>query len=219
MKTIVLKVDPTNPCPTKLEKAVAALKAGKLVAFPTDTVYGIGADIFNDEAVRSIFTVKKRNPGKPLQALVAHRSDFRAIAKNWSEMLDRLVSEFCPGALTLVMLARDDFPRQVRCGRNTIGVRMPANPVALKLIESFGAPIAATSANISGFSDPASAGETMKYLGGKVELILDGGVTPGSIPSTVLDVSVSPPVTLRQGKLSAEELNRVLSITSIVPQK
>lgn len=213
MRTIVLKVDPTNPCPAKLEKAVVALKAGKLVAFPTDTVYGVGADIFNDEAVRNIFTVKKRNLNKPLQALVAHRSDFRAIAKNWSEMLDRLVSEFCPGALTLVMLARDDFPRQARCGRNTIGVRMPANPVALRLIESFGAPIAATSANISGFPDPASAGEAMKYLGGKVELILDGGVTPGNIPSTVLDVSVSPPAMLRQGKLSAEELNRVLSIT------
>jgi L-threonylcarbamoyladenylate synthase len=212
MRTIALKVDPIDPKPLEIEGAASLLKAGKLVAFPTDTVYGVGADVFNEEAVRQIFAAKKRDTDNPLQVLIAHRSDLQTIAKEQSEVLDRLASEFWPGPLTLVMLAKEDFPRQVRCGRDTIGVRMPANSVALRLIEAFGAPVAASSANISGFPDPVNAREVMEYLGGKVHLILDGGPMPGNVPSTVLDVSVHPPVILRQGKLSAEDLNRVLGM-------
>jgi L-threonylcarbamoyladenylate synthase len=210
MKAITLKVNSVDPDPSELEEAVALLKAGKLVAFPTDTVYGVGADVFNEDAVRSIFAAKKRDINKPLQILIAQKSDLQAITRDQSEILERLASEFWPGPLTLVMLAREDFPRQVRCNRDTIGVRMPANLVALKLIEAFGVPLAATSANISGFSDPVNAREVMEYLGNEVDLILDGGTTPGSIPSTVLDISVHPPVVLREGKLGADELNRVL---------
>ena len=211
MKTVALKVDPVNPKLLEIEKAAVLLKAGKLVAFPTDTVYGIGADVFNEEAVRRIFVVKRRDHDRPLQVLIARRSDLQTITKDPSEVLERLASEFWPGPLTLVMLAREDFPRQVRCGSDTIGVRMPASAIALKLIETFGAPVAATSANISGFPDPVNAGEVMEYLGGKVHLVLDGGSTPSNVPSTVLDISVRPPVILRQGKLPAEDLNRVLS--------
>ena len=210
MRATILKVDPVNPKLSEIGKAVKSLKSGKLIAFPTDTVYGIGADVFNEDAVRSIFAAKKRDMNKPLQVLIAQRSDLKSIAREQSEILDRLASEFWPGPMTLVMLAKESFPRSVRCGRDTIGVRMPANPVALKLIETFGVPIAATSANISGFPDPVSAEEVMEYLGNKIDLILDGGVTPGSVPSTVLDISVSPPVVLREGKLSRDRLNKVL---------
>ena len=210
MKTVTLKIDPIDPKLLEIEKAVALLKAGKVVAFPTDTVYGVGADAFNEEAVQRIFTIKRRDLDKPLQVLIAHRSDLQTIARNQSEILDRLASECWPGPLTLVMRAKRDFPCRVRCGRDTIGVRMPANIIALKLIEAFGAPIAATSANISGFPDPVNAEEVKEYLGGKVHAILDGGPTPGSVPSTVLDISVYPPVILRQGKLAAEDLKRVL---------
>ncbi len=154
MKTITLKIDPVKPEPETIKEAAAFLKSGKLVAFPTDTVYGVGADVFNEEAVKQIFSAKKRDVNKPLQVLIAQKSDLQAIANDQSEILERLASEFWPGPLTLVMLARDDFPGRVRCGRETIGVRMPANPVALKLIEAFGAPIAASSANTSGFPIP-----------------------------------------------------------------
>ncbi len=208
--TITLKVDPSDPDPSEIEKVAALLRAGELVAFPTDTVYGVAADVFNDEAVRRIFHVKRRDLDKPLQVLIARRDDLKAIAKNPPEALDRLASAFWPGPLTLVMLAREDFPRQVRCGRDTIGVRMPANTIALELIRGFGRPVAATSANISGSPDPVNAGEVMEYLGGRIKLILDGGSTPSSIPSTVLDISVHPPFMLRQGKLSREELEKVL---------
>ncbi len=212
MKTITLRADPIDPKPSVIEKAVSFLKAGKLVAFPTDTVYGIGADVFNEEAVRRIFTVKKRDTDKPLQVLISHRSDLQNIAEDQSEVLDRLASEFWPGPLTLVMKAKEDFPRQVRCNRDTIGVRMPSNAIALELIQAFGKPIAATSANISGFPDPVNAGDVIEYLGGAVHLVLDGGVTSGNVPSTVLDISVYPPVVLRQGKLAVENLNAVLDV-------
>ena len=212
MKTITLKIDPVKPESETIEEAAAFLKSGKLVAFPTDTVYGIGADVFNEEAVKRVFVAKRRDVNKPLQVLIAQKSDLQAIAKDQSEILERLASEFWPGPLTLVMLAKDDFPRRVRCGRDTIGVRMPANPVALKLIETFGAPIAASSANISGLPDPMNAEKVMEYLGGDVDLILDGGPTPGGIPSTVLDISVHPPVVLRQGTLNREDLDVVLSL-------
>lgn len=212
MKTVVQKIDPVNPGPSKLKRAAAILKAGKLVAFPTDTVYGIGADAFNEGAVRQIFVAKRRDTNKPLQVLIAQKSDLQAIAEDQSEILERLAAEFWPGPLTLVMLARADFPRRVRCNRDTIGVRMPANPIALRLIEAFGAPMAATSANISGSPDPMNAGEVMDYLGGNVDLILDGGPTPGGVPSTVLDISVHPPAVLRQGKLSREDLDKVLNL-------
>ena len=210
MKTTSVKVDPLDPNPSDISQAAELLKAGGLVAFPTDTVYGVGADAFNESAVSNIFAAKKRDAKKPLQVLIARRSDLHIIAEDQSETLDRLVSEFWPGPLTLVMLARESFPRSVRCGLDTIGVRMPANPVALRLIEAFGAPIAATSANISGLRDPMSAQEVMEYLGHKIDLVLDGGATPGSVPSTVLDMSVSPPVVLREGKLSRDALHRVL---------
>lgn len=210
MKTVTLKVDPTNPEPSHIEEAARLLRMGMLVAFPTDTVYGVGTDVFNEKAVWQIFAAKKRDLSNPLQVLIAHRSDLQTIVECQPEILDRLVSEFWPGPLTLVMLAKRDFPSRVRCGRDTIGVRMPANTVALRLSEAFGAPIAATSANISGLPDPVNAKEVMGYLGGKVHLILDGGPTPGSVPSTVLDISVRPPVVLRRGKLAIEELNRIL---------
>ncbi len=212
MKTIVVKIDPADPELLEIEKAAAFLKAGKLVAFPTDTVYGVGADVFNDGAVEKIFTVKKRKSDKPLQVLIASKSDLQITAKTQSDALERLASEFWPGPLTLVMPVREDFPRQVRCGRDTIGVRMPANAIALKLIEAFGRPVAATSANVSGLPDPVNVEEVMEYLGGKIHLAIDGGPTSGNVPSTVVDISVHPPLILRQGKLSVEDLRRVLGV-------
>ncbi len=212
MQATILKIDPEKPDPGIVSEAAMLLKAGKLVVFPTDTVYGIGADAFNEEAVGRIFAAKKRDANKPLQVLIAQKSDLQAIAKDQSEILESLASEFWPGPLTLVMLAKADFPSWVRCGGETIGVRMPANPVALKLIEAFGAPMAATSANISGSPDPVNAEEAMEYLGNEVDLILDGGPTSGGIPSTVLDISVHPPVVLRQGKLSSDALKRVVNL-------
>jgi len=210
MKTIILSVDPVNPRPSDIEKAVEILKAGGLVAFPTDTVYGIGADAFNKDAVERIFTAKGRDSRKPLQVLIADKNDLNLVSEKQSDILHRLVERFFPGALTIVVPAKEDFPSWVTCGLDTVGVRMPSNPIALEMIKAFGKPIAATSANISGLPDPKNAQQVLEYLDGKIDLILDGGSTPDNVPSTVIDISVDPPKILRQGKLTLEELNKVL---------
>jgi L-threonylcarbamoyladenylate synthase len=210
MRTIIISVDPIKPEPSDIAKAAEILKAGKLVAFPTDTVYGIGANAFNKDAVERIFTAKGRDSKKPLQVLIADKDDLNFIVEKQSDTLHRLAEKFFPGALTIVVSAKEDFPRWVTCGLDTVGVRMPSNPIALEMIKAFGKPIAATSANISGFPDPKNAQQVLEYLDGKVDLILDGGATPDDIPSTVIDISVNPPKILRQGKLTVDELNKAL---------
>jgi L-threonylcarbamoyladenylate synthase len=209
MNTIILNVDSIKPESTKIEKAVEMLKLGNLVAFPTDTVYGIGADAFNRSAVERIFTAKGRDSRKPLQVLIADKNDLNLIVEKQSDILYRLVDKFFPGALTIVMPARTDFPRWGTCGLDTVGVRMPSNPIALEMIKAFGRPISATSANISGIPDPKNAQQVLEYLDGKIDLILDGGSTPDDVPSTVIDISVNPPKILRQGKLNIDEINEV----------
>jgi L-threonylcarbamoyladenylate synthase len=208
MKTLVLKVDATKPNPEDIEKAVDVLKKGGLVAFPTDTVYGIGADVFNKDAVERIFSAKGRDSRKPLQVLIADKTDLSFIADNQSDILHRLVDKFMPGALTIVMSAKSDFPKWVTCGLDTVGVRMPANVLALEMIKAFGRPIAATSANISGMPDPKDAQQVLEYLDGKLDLILDGGAPTDNIPSTVIDISVNPPRILRHGVIPEDKLRK-----------
>jgi L-threonylcarbamoyladenylate synthase len=210
MRTIIISVDPIKPEPSDIAKAAEILKAGKLVAFPTDTVYGIGADAFNKSAVERIFTAKGRDSKKPLQVLIADKDDLNFIVEKQTDTLHRLAEKFFPGALTIVVQAKEDFPRWVTCGLDIVGVRMPSNPIALEIIKAFGKPIAATSANISGLPDPKDAQQVLEYLDGKIDLILDGGATPDDIPSTVIDISVNPPKILRQGKLTVDELNKAL---------
>ncbi|MGQ9609516.1 MAG: L-threonylcarbamoyladenylate synthase [bacterium] len=208
----VVKADPINPELSVIEEAVSFLKAGKVIAFPTDTVYGIAVDVFNDLAVEKIFEIKGRDINKPLQVLIARKDDLNLIIKNFTKVLHIFISEFWPGPLTIIVPARNDFPLRVRCGLDNIGVRMPANPIALKIINAFGLPVAASSANISGMPDPKNAEDVIKYMGNRIDLIIDGGQTTDNIPSTVLDISVNPPVILRHGKLSESEINRVLNL-------
>jgi L-threonylcarbamoyladenylate synthase len=209
MKTSVISVSSYN-INAVIEMAVNILKSGKLVAFPTDTVYGIGADAFNKFAVEKIFEAKGRDSKKPLQVLIADKKDLDFIAEEKSDILIRLVEKFMPGALTIVMPAKRDFPRWATCRLDTVGVRMPSNMLALEMIKAFGKPISATSANISGMPDPKDAQQVLEYLDGKVDLILDGGATSDNIPSTVLDISINPPKILRQGKISSEEINEII---------
>lgn len=136
MKAFVLKVDANKPNPEDIEKAVEVLKKGGLIAFPTDTVYGIGADIFDKDAIERIFSAKGRDSRKPLQVLIADKNDLGFIAGNQSDILYSLVKKFMPGALTIVMSAKSDFPKWVTCGLDTVGVRMPANVLALEMIKA-----------------------------------------------------------------------------------
>ncbi len=208
--TTVLKIDLDNLNSKDVEKAVEVLKNGGIVAFPTDTVYGIGTDTFNKKAIERMFVIKGRDFDKPFQILISDKDYLNSITDDQSDILHHLAERFMPGPLTIVIRAKRDFPKWATSDLNTVGVRMPANTLVLQMIRAFGRPISATSANLSGLPDPKNADEALKYLDGKIDLLLDGGPTIDNIPSTVIDITVDPPKILRKGALSEEELRKEL---------
>lgn len=195
---------------TKIEKvseesiqlAGEVLKQGGIVAFPTDTVYGLGAVCTNDEAVQKIFAAKGRDEGKPLSILVASVEQAEQIALEIPEKARRLMEKYWPGALTLVLKKRPEISDKVSAGRETIGLRMPDSRVAVKLLEAAGIPLAAPSANTSGKRSSVSAEDVIADLAGRVDMILDGGRCPVGISSTVVDLTGESPVILREGSIT-----------------
>ncbi len=190
--------------------AVRLLRAGKVIAFPTDTVYGVGANGFNERAIEQLFVVKSRERGKAIPYLLAHEHDLEMVAREIPDAAHVLAQAFWPGGLTLVVRATDRVPRVLIAGGDSIAVRVPNHPTTRALIDSLRAPLAATSANISGGRDPSSAADVMAQLNGRIPLILDGGSTRANIPSTVVDVTVDPPVIRRVGVISVAEIDRVI---------
>ena len=197
-ETRVIRVDPAAPDGAALGEAAAVLKHGGVVAFPTETFYGLGAAALDRRAVRRIFELKGRPETKPLLVLV----DSIAMAATVAEVGDRaraLAARHWPGALTLVLRARPHVPEEITAGAGTIGVRVSPHPVAQGLVRALGGPVTAPSANPSGLEPPTTAARVLAHFEGAVEMVLDGGPTPGGEPSTVLDLTVEPPRILRQG--------------------
>jgi L-threonylcarbamoyladenylate synthase len=191
-----------------LPKALEILKAGGLIAFPTDTVYGVGSLAFDGRAVESIYLAKKRPNEKAIPILLGDASGLQLIASTVPDMARRLADRFWPGPLTLVVPKNPTLPLAVSA-TNTVGVRVPDHPVARVLLRAAG-PMAVTSANLSGESDPKTAQEVTDQLGGRIALILDGGRTPGGVPSTLVDCTGNRPIVLRTGPLSLQELESAL---------
>ena len=194
----VVHVDPAGPSATALEQAVAELRADGLVAFPTETFYGLGAAALRPSAVRRVFEVKGRPEGKPLLVLVDSIAMAEGLATVVAPRARELMARHWPGPLTLVLPARREIPTEVTAGSGTIGVRLSAHPVARALVSALGGPITAPSANPSDQPPPTTAIEVVAYFG-DAALVLDGGVTLGGAPSTVLDVTVEPPRLIRAG--------------------
>lgn len=190
--------------------AVQLLRAGQVIAFPTDTVYGIGADGFNEHAIEQLFVVKERERGKAIPYLLADASDLAQVAREIPRAAHLLAENFWPGGLTLVVPASARVPKILIAGGETIAVRVPNHPTTRALIAELGAPLAATSANISGGENPANAHDVLAQLDGRLPLILDGGATRGNIPSTVVDVTTDPPKVLRVGVIAVAEIERAL---------
>jgi L-threonylcarbamoyladenylate synthase len=204
METIVLKSDH----PTAYNHAHDVLSHGGLVAFPTDTVYGLAALPFMAETVDRLYIVKGRSHQKAIAILVGEPGDLSKICQNPGELARILAQAFWPGPITLILPRHPDLPASIS-RLPTVGVRMPDHPVALALLRKTG-PLAVTSANLSGRSSATSAAEVAEQLGGRVHLILDGGPAPGGIPSTVVDCTGARPELLRPGPITLEEILRVL---------
>lgn len=192
------------------DRAVALLRAGELVAFPTDTVYGVGALCWDDEAVARLYVAKVRALDKAIPILLADISDLSLVTAELSPMSLKLAERFWPGPLTLVVRKADRVSFAVTAGGDTVAVRIPDLALARSLIRAVGAPLATTSANLSGAPSPVTAQEVAGQLGRGVAMILDGGPCPGGTASTVVDVTGPAPRILRSGPLTYEEIQSVL---------
>ena len=215
--TLMLKVDPQNPDSAKIEVAADCIRKGGLVAFPTETVYGLGADALNAEAVLALFEAKRRPLDNPPIVHVADRSEVYRLVESVPVKAERLMELFWPGPLTLVFKRSSVVPSVTVAGLDTVAVRMPMHKVALALIRQSGCPIAAPSANLAGKPSPTTAQHVYEDLNGRIDVILDGGATSIGVESTVVDLSVDPPMVLRPGGTPFEALKQVFSDMTLHP--
>ena len=208
----------------EIERAATLIRAGRLVAFPTETVYGLGANALDEKAVALIYAVKRRPPTSPLIVHVASVEMAKSLVAKWPEAADRLAEKFWPGPLTLVLPTthiaaeatfRQPVPSIVTAGLPTVGLRMPAHPIALGLIRAAGVPLAAPSANRFTELSPTTADHVRQSLGSEVDLILDGGPCRVGIESTVLSLAGDTPVLLRPGGISRTELEAIIGPVAI----
>ena len=193
----------------QIERGISVLRQGGLVAFPTDTVYGLGACVSLRQAVERVYRVKGRPRNMAFPLLLAHTSQIGEVADSVPQIAWLLVRNFLPGALTLVLHKSSSVPDVITSGGMTVAVRIPAHPVPVALAEGLGTPIVGTSANLSGKPSALTADEVYSQLGDKIDLVIDGGRCPGGRESTVVDVTGEVPVVLREGAISREELERV----------
>ncbi|MDE2485392.1 MAG: threonylcarbamoyl-AMP synthase [candidate division NC10 bacterium] len=207
-----LTVSPQAPSSRAVARAASVLRNDGLVAFPTDTLYALGADASNPLAIRRVFAAKGRSPKTPIPLLVADLTMAIQLVGELPEAAVRLAERYWPGPLTLVVPAPRTICTLLTAGTGLIGLRVPDASIALALIRRFGSPVTGTSANRSGGKDPLDAQEVLRQLGNRVDLVLDGGPVAGGSPSTVVDVTISPPIVVRQGPVRQEEILSLLGL-------
>jgi L-threonylcarbamoyladenylate synthase len=193
----------------RIKAAVDCLNSGGIIAIPTDTVYGLGADPFNADAVQKLYTLKGRPEEKPIPLVLGSVEDVQQVAQDLPGFFFHLTEKFWPGGLTIIVESKNLLP-QLTAGGTTVGLRIPNQPLLLKILQEFGGPLAITSANLSGQPAATSPQEFGSELSSRIDFIVDDGQTPGPIPSTVYDISVSPPQVRREGVISSETLAKEL---------
>ena len=191
----------------QVEQGISILKKGGIVAFPTDTVYGLGAAVNLPQAVERVYQVKERPKNMPLPLLLADKSQIEEVAEPVPPIAWLLAAKFLPGALTIVLFKSRAVPDTVTGGGKTVAIRIPAHPIPLALARGVGTPIVGTSANLSGKPSALTAEEVYTQLGNKVDLIIDGGRCPDGKESTIVDLTGETPLVLREGAISQEELS------------
>ena len=205
-KTRIVTSDDMNA----LRSVAQDIKQGKLAAFPTDTVYGIGAVAFDAEAVGRLYEVKRRARYKPIPILVTGPEQLPLITREVNDLAHRLIERFWPGALTLVLPRHPDLPDVICAGGDTVAVRMPSHVLTLALIQQVGSPLATTSANLSGRDSPLDAQQVAMNLGGRIDVILDAGPCPGGVDSTVVDTTGGVLRVLRETAISARLIREAI---------
>jgi L-threonylcarbamoyladenylate synthase len=199
--TTILKINPEKPEPDRIDEAVAILKSGGVIAFPTETFYGLGADARNEAAIDKIFGIKGRDFKNPILVVIGARDHLDAFAADIPEKARKLMDRFWPGPLTIVFRAAASVSPKLTAGSGKIGIRLTSHPIAAELSGKLGGPVTATSANLSGAPECSSAEEVISQLKGKLDGIVDGGRTPGGKGSTIVDVTSHPPKLLREGMI------------------
>jgi L-threonylcarbamoyladenylate synthase len=193
----------------QVDKGISILRQGGIVAYPTDTVYGLGACITIQEAVERIYQVKERPRDMALPLLLADASQVTGVADSVPPIAWQLIRNFLPGALTLVLPRSASVPDIVTAGGGTIAIRIPAHPIPIALIRGLGTPLVGTSANLSGRSSPLTAAEVHSQFGDKIDLVIDGSQCSAGRESTIVDVTGETPVVVREGAISIEALRQV----------
>ena len=215
METKIVKIDAERGCFTEqevlaLQEAGSILQKGGLVAFPTETVYGLGGDALNPESSRKIYAAKGRPSDNPLIIHIANIEALHLIVKEVNDKVKKVAESFWPGPLTIILPKSDAVPEETTGGLQTVAVRLPSHPVACKLIEYAGGYVAAPSANVSGKPSPTLAKYVIEDMDGRIDMIIDGGEVGIGLESTIVDLTVDPPQILRPGYITQEMLNEVL---------
>ena len=192
-----------------LEQAAELIKQGKIVVFPTETVYGIGTNGLDEQAVKRLYEVKQRPLNKPISLLVSNMEMINLIAKDITEVEYKIMEKFFPGPLTIILKKKEIVPDILTAGQDTVGVRMPRGEIARKLVEYANVPIAAPSANISGEPSGTNLQEIKKHFEGKVDYFIDGGNSELGLASTIVQVVDEKPQILRQGSITLEQINQI----------
>ena len=216
MNTQIIEIDSQNIDLQKMEEAGKLIAGGQLVAFPTETVYGLGGDALDPEAAKKIYAAKGRPSDNPLIVHIAEFEDMYRVGKNIPEKAKKLSDAFWPGPLTMIVEKSDAVPDATTGGMNTVAVRMPNHPVALELIRKSGCLIAAPSANTSGRPSPTEASHVAEDLNGKIAMIIDGGQVGIGIESTIIDLTEEIPMVLRPGYITPKMLSEVLGEEVII---
>jgi len=185
-----------------IQKAVEILKNGGVIAFPTDTVYGIGCSIFNGNAIQRIYKIKGRDFNKPLPILLSKVEDINLYAQNISDEAFDIINKYLPGPLTVILEKSGLVSDMITAGQMTVAIRVVDNPLVVKIISLLGSPIVATSANKSGSDDPLTSQDVIKSLGSDIDFVVDGGPCKIGTPSTIVDLTVRPFKVVRQGNLT-----------------
>lgn len=206
----ILNIDSQRPDDSVIEEASSILRSGGVVAYPTETFYGLGADGQNEGAIKKIFLIKGRNFKNPISVIVGNVNDVRGLVDEVPEIALHLMERFWPGALTIIFKASPDISDHLTAGTGKIGIRLSSHPVATALARKLGHPITATSANFSGKNECTSADEVIQGIGDQVDAVIDGGQTPGGLGSTIIDVTTDPPAILREGVIPKYKITESL---------